>query len=103
MGAGKTYTIEEWKAIFDAKLEKKRQQIEAREAKKKQVMLLDVRADDDNPDSAPFWRTVPIPLETTRPFKYKQMSLTECARAPVEEGGLGPDWTDNQAAAAAKD
>jgi hypothetical protein len=37
MGAGKTYTIEEWKAIFDAKLEKKRQQIEAREAKKKQT------------------------------------------------------------------
>jgi len=34
-GGGKTYTIEEWKAIFDAKLEQKRQQIEAREAKKK--------------------------------------------------------------------
>ena len=35
MGAGKTYTLEEWKRIFDAKLEKKRQQIEARAAKKK--------------------------------------------------------------------
>ena len=36
-GGGKTYTIEEWKAHFDAKLEQKRQQIEAREAKKKQT------------------------------------------------------------------
>jgi double-strand break repair protein MRE11 len=71
------------------------------EAKKKQVLLLEVRCDDDNPDGAPFWRTNPIPLETTRPFKYKQMSLTECARAPVEEGGLGPDWTNQQTAGAA--
>jgi len=37
MGAGKTYTLEEWKRIFDAKLEKKRQQIEARAAKKKET------------------------------------------------------------------
>lgn len=36
-GSGKTYTIEEWKAIFDAKLEQKRKAIEAREAKKKQT------------------------------------------------------------------
>jgi hypothetical protein len=36
-GSGKTYTIEEWKAIFDAKLEEKRKAIEAREAKKKQT------------------------------------------------------------------
>ena len=35
MGAGKTYTLEEWKRIFDAKLEEKRKQIEARAAKKK--------------------------------------------------------------------
>ena len=36
-GSGKTYTLEEWKAIFDAKLEQKRKAIEAREAKKKQT------------------------------------------------------------------
>lgn len=36
-GSGKTYTLEEWKAIFDAKLEEKRKAIEAREAKKKQT------------------------------------------------------------------
>ena len=36
-GSGKTYTIEEWKAIFDAKLEVKRKQIEARAAKKKET------------------------------------------------------------------
>ncbi len=36
-GSGKTYTLEECKAIFDAKLEEKRKAIEAREAKKKQT------------------------------------------------------------------
>ena len=62
------------------------------EAKKKQVLLLEVRADDDNPDSAPFWRTNPIPLETVRPFKYRQIALQDKARMAVEDGGLGPDW-----------
>eukprot|EP00740_Mantoniella_antarctica_P014696 CAMPEP_0181368446 /NCGR_PEP_ID=MMETSP1106-20121128/12092_1 /TAXON_ID=81844 /ORGANISM="Mantoniella antarctica, Strain SL-175" /LENGTH=343 /DNA_ID=CAMNT_0023484563 /DNA_START=146 /DNA_END=1173 /DNA_ORIENTATION=+ len=57
------------------------------EAKKKQILLLEVKYDEQNPDGAPFWRTTPIPLETTRPFEWKQISLTERARAPVEEGG----------------
>jgi len=38
------------------------------------------------------WRTTPIPLETTRPFKYQQLSLVACAKKEPEEGGLGTDW-----------
>ena len=62
------------------------------EAKKSKILLLEVMADEENPDQAPFWRGTPIPLETVRPFKYEQMSLVDEARRPADEGGLGPDW-----------
>ena len=73
------------------------------EAKKKQVLLLEVQADPENPDGAPYWRGTPIPLETVRPFKYTQISLVDEARRPVEQGGLGPDWTGPEANAAVPD
>ena len=68
-GGGKTYTIEEWKAIFDAKLEKKREQIEAREAKKKATSKAKrarakVRRDE---------RDEPPPLETPAVFRTSQV------------------------------
>ena len=62
------------------------------EARRKQILLLEVMADEENPDQAPFWRGTPIPLETVRPFKYEQVCLVDEARRPAEEGGLGPDW-----------
>ena len=62
------------------------------EARRKQILLLEVMADEQNPDQAPFWRGTPIPLETVRPFKYEQVCLVDEARRPADEGGLGPDW-----------
>ena len=62
------------------------------EARRKQILLLEVMADEENPDQAPFWRGTPIPLETVRPFKYEQVCLVDEARRPADEGGLGPDW-----------
>ena len=70
------------------------------EAKKKQILLLEVRKDPDNPDGAPFWRTTPIPLETQRPFKYVQLSLSDRAKLSAEDGGLGPDWNPGDVAGA---
>lgn len=63
------------------------------EAKQKQVMILEVRADKDAPDDAPMWRAVPQPLETVRPFKYRQIALIDFARLAKEDGGLGVDFT----------
>ena len=63
------------------------------EAKQKQVMILEVKADKHAPDDAPMWRTVPQPLETVRPFKYRQIALIDFARLAKEDGGLGPDFT----------
>ena len=69
MGAGKTYTIEEWKAIFDAKLEKKRQQIEAREAKKKQT----AKAKRERAKARRDGRDEPPPLETPATFRTSRV------------------------------
>ena len=62
------------------------------EAKQKQVMILEVKADLDVPDGAPMWRTIPVPLETCRPFKYKQIALIDFAKLSKDDGGLGPDF-----------
>ena len=69
------------------------------EAKQKKIMLLEVKADPEAPNEAPFWRATPINLETTRPFKYRHVSLMELARLPVDEGGLGENWAPPDAAA----
>lgn len=50
------------------------------EAKQKKICVLEVRSDPDNPNGAPYWRTTPIDLETTRPFEFDQVAL-----ASVEE------------------
>ena len=63
------------------------------EAKQKQVFILEVKADKNAPDDAPMWRAVPQPLETVRPFKYRQISLIDFARLAKEDGGLGADFT----------
>ena len=63
------------------------------EAKQKQVFILEVKADKNAPDDAPMWRAVPQPLETVRPFKYRQVSLIDFARLAKEDGGLGADFT----------
>ena len=74
-----------------------------RARRRKSKLLLEVQADPENPDGAPYWRGTPIPLETVRPFKYTQISLADEARRPVEQGGLGPDWTGPEANAAVPD
>ena len=63
------------------------------EAKQKKIMLLEVKSDPENPQDPPFWRSIPIPLETTRPFKYRHLQLMDVARLPVDEGGLGEGWS----------
>jgi len=50
------------------------------EAKQKKICVLEVRSDPENPNGAPYWRTTPIDLETTRPFEFDQVAL-----ASVEE------------------
>jgi hypothetical protein len=69
IGAGKTYTLEEWKAIFDAKLEQKRQQIEAREAKKKQT----AKAKRERAKAVRDGRDEPPPLETPAIFRTSRV------------------------------
>jgi len=66
-GSGKTYTLEEWKAIFDAKLEEKRKAIEAREAKKKQT----AKAKRERAKARRDGRDEPPPLET--PFRTSRV------------------------------
>jgi hypothetical protein len=78
MGAGKTYTIEEWKAIFDAKLEKKRQQIEAREAKKKQT----AKAKRERAKARRDGRDEPPPLETPATFRTSRIMKATPPREP---------------------
>ena len=68
-GSGKTYTLEEWKAIFDAKLEQKRQQIEAREAKKKQT----AKAKRERAKARRDERDEPPPLETPAVFRTSRV------------------------------
>ena len=68
-GSGKTYTLEEWKAIFDAKLEQKRQQIEAREAKKKQT----AKAKRERAKAVRDGRDEPPPLETPAVFRTSRV------------------------------
>ena len=53
------------------------------EAKEKKICVLEVRSDPENPNSAPFWRTTPITLRTTRPFEFEQITL---ANTPELEG-----------------
>ena len=81
MGAGKTYTIEEWKAIFDAKLEKKRQQIEAREAKKKQT----AKAKRERAKARRDGRDEPPPLETPATFRPSRVMKATPPKAPEPE------------------
>ena len=78
MGAGKTYTIEEWKAIFDAKLEQKRQQIEAREAKKKQT----AKAKRERAKAVRDGRDEPPPLETPATFRTSRVMKATPPREP---------------------
>ena len=78
MGAGKTYTIEEWKAIFDAKLEQKRQQIEAREAKKKQT----AKAKRERAKARRDGRDEPPPLETPATFRTSRVMKATPPREP---------------------
>ncbi|OUS47171.1 Mre11 protein [Ostreococcus tauri] len=53
------------------------------EAKEKKICVLEVRSDPENPNSAPYWRATPIPLLSSRPFEFEQMSL---ASTPELEG-----------------
>ena len=47
------------------------------EAKEKKICVLEVRSDLENPNGAPFWRTTPVPLRSTRPFEYEQIALAQ--------------------------
>jgi hypothetical protein len=84
-GSGKTYTLEEWKAIFDAKLEQKRQQIEAREAKKKQT----AKAKRERAKAVRDGRDEPPPLETPAVFRTSrvQKATPPKEREPEAEKG----------------
>lgn len=53
------------------------------EAKEKKICVLEVRSDPENPNAAPYWRTTPISLLSTRPFEFEQLSL---ASTPELEG-----------------
>ena len=77
-GGGKTYTIEEWKAIFDAKLEQKRQQIEAREAKKKQT----AKAKRERAKVRREERDEPPPLETPATFRTSRVMKATPPKEP---------------------
>jgi len=46
------------------------------ESKEKRICVLEVRSDPDNPNAAPYWRTAPIPLLSTRPFEFEQLSFS---------------------------
>ena len=78
-GSGKTYTIEEWKAIFDAKLEQKRKAIEAREAKKKQT----AKAKRERAKARRDGRDEPPPLET--PFRTSRTMKATPPKEPEPE------------------
>ena len=78
-GSGKTYTIEEWKAIFDAKLEEKRKAIEAREAKKKQT----AKAKRERAKARRDGRDEPPPLET--PFRTSRTMKATPPKEPEPE------------------
>jgi hypothetical protein len=78
-GSGKTYTIEEWKAIFDAKLEEKRKAIEAREAKKKQT----AKAKRERAKARRDARDEPPPLET--PFRTSRTMKATPPKEPEPE------------------
>ena len=78
-GSGKTYTIEEWKAIFDAKLEEKRKAIEAREAKKKQT----AKAKRERAKGRRDARDEPPPLET--PFRTSRTMKATPPKEPEPE------------------
>ena len=84
-GSGKTYTLEEWKAIFDAKLEQKRKAIEAREAKKKQT----AKAKRERAKAVRDGRDEPPPLETPAVFRTSrvQKATPPKEREPEEEKG----------------
>lgn len=45
------------------------------EAKEKKICVLEVKADPENPNGAPYWRTTAIPLKSTRPFEFEQIAL----------------------------
>ena len=47
------------------------------EAKEKKICVLEVKSDPENPNGAPFWRTTPVPLRSTRPFEYEQIALAQ--------------------------
>ena len=85
MGSGKTYTLEEWKAIFDAKLEQKRKAIEAREAKKKQT----AKAKRERAKAVRDGRDEPPPLETPAVFRTSrvQKATPPKEREPEAEKG----------------
>ena len=77
-GGGKTYTIEEWKAHFDAKLEQKRQQIEAREAKKKATAKAKrarakVRRDERDKPKEPETPAPELETPVRTPFRTSQV------------------------------
>jgi hypothetical protein len=78
-GSGKTYTLEEWKAIFDAKLEEKRKAIEAREAKKKQT----AKAKRERAKARREERDEPPPLET--PFRTSRVQKATPPKEPEPE------------------
>ena len=85
MGAGKTYTIEEWKAIFDAKLEKKRQQIEARAAKKKDTAKAKRARAKERRDERAEIPDLETPFRTSRVMKATPPKEREPEPEPEEE------------------
>ena len=88
-GSGKTYTLEEWKAIFDAKLEQKRQQIEARAAKKKQT----AKAKRERAKARRDGRDEPPPLEAPFRTSRVQKATPPKEREPEPEEEEGADFT----------
>jgi hypothetical protein len=84
-GSGKTYTLEEWKAIFDAKLEKKRQQIEARAAKKKDTAKAKRARAKERRDERAEIPDLETPFRTSRVQKATPPKEREPEPEPDEE------------------
>ena len=85
MGAGKTYTIEEWKRIFDARLEQKRQQIEARAAKKKDTAKAKRARAKERRDEMAEIPELETPFRTSRVMKASPPKEPEPEPEPEKE------------------